>query len=263
MGDQVVEAGAEGDRRDHDDRGQRGAQDGRPRRHRVAAGAGIEGEADSLDGGCRQARAGGRARRARSPLPGPRPSHGGAVRGLPVSQRHRHRGQAGDQHQHAQAQDCPVEGDARIGIDRAHQADRGQRRQARRHNRGQQRPGPHCSQKAGQLVADRDGRARAEGTQHFEVPGAQPQLAADHLTGDQQSSQGGDPPEHAQCDRLWPEGPLGLGLGQRGDVEHDRKAPRQDLCVPRIASTALTSRVARPAFPRDDHRSWACGWCSS
>jgi len=35
------------------------------------------------------------------------------------------------------------------------------------------------------------------------------------------------------------------------------------LCVPRIASTALTSRVARPAFPRDDHRSWACGWCSS
>jgi small-conductance mechanosensitive channel len=35
------------------------------------------------------------------------------------------------------------------------------------------------------------------------------------------------------------------------------------LCVPRIASTALTSRVARPALPRDDHRSCACGWCSS
>src|ERR1019366_326554 len=35
------------------------------------------------------------------------------------------------------------------------------------------------------------------------------------------------------------------------------------LCVPRIVSTALTSRVARPALPGDDHRSCACGWCSS
>ena len=35
------------------------------------------------------------------------------------------------------------------------------------------------------------------------------------------------------------------------------------LCVPRIASTALTSRVACPAFPRDDQRSCVCGWCSS
>jgi hypothetical protein len=36
-----------------------------------------------------------------------------------------------------------------------------------------------------------------------------------------------------------------------------------EVCVPRIASTALTSRVARPALPGDDHRSCACGWCSS
>ncbi len=35
------------------------------------------------------------------------------------------------------------------------------------------------------------------------------------------------------------------------------------LCVPRTASIALTSRVACPAFPRDDHRLCACGWCSS
>jgi hypothetical protein len=84
-----------------------------------------------------------------------------------------------------------------VGIHRAHQAGRGQRRQARRHGRGQQRPGSHRARKAGQLVADRDGRARAEGTQHLEVAGAQPQLAADHLTGDQQGSQGGDPAEDA------------------------------------------------------------------
>jgi putative transposase len=30
------------------------------------------------------------------------------------------------------------------------------------------------------------------------------------------------------------------------------------LCVPRIASTALTSRVARPTPARDDHRSCVC-----
>ncbi len=36
-----------------------------------------------------------------------------------------------------------------------------------------------------------------------------------------------------------------------------------ELCVPRIASTALTSRVARPALHRDDHRSCVCGSCSS
>ena len=35
------------------------------------------------------------------------------------------------------------------------------------------------------------------------------------------------------------------------------------LSVPRSASTALTSKVARPAFRRDDHRSCACGSCSS
>jgi hypothetical protein len=32
-----------------------------------------------------------------------------------------------------------------------------------------------------------------------------------------------------------------------------------DLCVPRISSTALTSRVAIRAAGRDDHRSCACG----
>src|ERR1019366_5441098 len=31
------------------------------------------------------------------------------------------------------------------------------------------------------------------------------------------------------------------------------------LCVPRILSMALTSRVALPASGRDDHRSCACG----
>jgi hypothetical protein len=36
-----------------------------------------------------------------------------------------------------------------------------------------------------------------------------------------------------------------------------------DLSVPRSASTALTSKVARLAFRRDDHRSCACGSCCS
>jgi hypothetical protein len=37
----------------------------------------------------------------------------------------------------------------------------------------------------------------------------------------------------------------------------------QDLCVPRISSAALTSRVASRPVGRDDHRSCACGSCSS
>ncbi len=35
------------------------------------------------------------------------------------------------------------------------------------------------------------------------------------------------------------------------------------LCVPRILSTALASRVALPASGRDDHGSCACGSRSS
>jgi hypothetical protein len=35
------------------------------------------------------------------------------------------------------------------------------------------------------------------------------------------------------------------------------------LCVPRIPSTALTSRVASQSAGRDDHRSCACGSSSS
>jgi len=34
------------------------------------------------------------------------------------------------------------------------------------------------------------------------------------------------------------------------------------LCVPRISSAALTSRVALPAIRPDDHRSCACDSCS-
>jgi hypothetical protein len=37
----------------------------------------------------------------------------------------------------------------------------------------------------------------------------------------------------------------------------------RDLCVPRIPSTALTSEVALRPCGGDDHRSCACGWCSS
>jgi RNA-directed DNA polymerase len=40
-------------------------------------------------------------------------------------------------------------------------------------------------------------------------------------------------------------------------------SPAGRLYVPRIASTALTSRVARPTPTRDDHRSCACGSPSS
>ena len=50
--------------------------------------------------------------------------------------------------------------------------------------------------------------------------------------------------------------------GRRGVFEQPAHVV-PDLCVPRIASTALTSRVARPAPARDDHRSCACSSPSS
>ena len=53
VGDQRVETGPEGDRGDDDDHRQRGAQDGGPYRHSVAATAGIEREAGPLDRGDR------------------------------------------------------------------------------------------------------------------------------------------------------------------------------------------------------------------
>jgi hypothetical protein len=40
------------------------------------------------------------------------------------------------------------------------------------------------------------------------------------------------------------------------------RTARSILCVPRIASRALTSRVARPTPVRDDHRSCARSWPS-
>jgi hypothetical protein len=39
--------------------------------------------------------------------------------------------------------------------------------------------------------------------------------------------------------------------------------PGHHLCVPRIPSMALTSRVALPESGRDDHRSCPCGSSSS
>jgi hypothetical protein len=40
-------------------------------------------------------------------------------------------------------------------------------------------------------------------------------------------------------------------------------AAGNDLCVPKTSSTALTSRVAPRRSDCDDHRSCACGSCSS
>ena len=56
--------------------------------------------------------------------------------------------------------------------------------------------------------------------------------------------------------------------GEESDQEALRTAnissqPSWTLCVPRISSIALTSRVAIPAVCRDDHPSCACGSSSS
>ena len=47
-------------------------------------------------------------------------------------------------------------------------------------------------------------------------------MATDGLAGDEQCGQAGDKPEHAEGDGFGPDGPLGLGLGDRRDVEVER-----------------------------------------
>ena len=62
LGDQGVQAGAEGHGRRHDDQCEDGSHDRRAHRHGVAAAAGFQGEPDTGDGGHRQTRVGGDAR---------------------------------------------------------------------------------------------------------------------------------------------------------------------------------------------------------
>jgi hypothetical protein len=54
-------------------------------------------------------------------------------------------------------------------------------------------------------------------------------------------------------------GEIGSGMVRSGWAELSAAV----VCVPRISSAALTSRVALEANRRDDHRSGACGSCSS
>ena len=120
------------------------------------------------------------------------------MRCLPIGQRNGHGGQSSDQDQHTQAEDRPVDSDAEAGIDWAHQANRGKGGEGYGCSSGQQRPGDHRRQDAEQPVAEGHGGASAQCPQCAEVIATQAQLAADHLAGDQQGSQGRDPSEDTQ-----------------------------------------------------------------
>ena len=133
-----VEAGSEHDR--SDDHRHREAP--RPRWRNapamIAANARIERKANS---GHRRHR---RARRCRTPRDmrpaSPRPVTRGAVcGGAPVGQRHRRQRQHDDQCRRARGEDRPVEGDAKMRIDRSYQAE------AERSATGRRRPLPPAS----------------------------------------------------------------------------------------------------------------------
>ena len=189
--------------------------------------AGVERQPDALHRGRRQPGLPGDPRHARPLGRVALPPHRGSVRRPPAGQHHGDRGQHDDQHARAPAEDQPVGGDARIGVHGTHRAERRHRRQHHGHADGEQGPGHHGTEHAGQPVADRRGRARAEGPQRIQVPGVGAQLPAGHLARDDQRGQPGDPAEHGQRDRRGLDGSLRLGFGERRDVELNREALRQ------------------------------------
>ena len=123
----------------------------------------------------------------------------------------------------------PVQVHPAPGLDRAHRPEQGERRQADRHGRREQRPGEDGAEDAGQPVRHRHGRPGAQGPQDLGVAGAGPQLPGDRLSPDQQRREPGNEPEHAERDGLRPDRPLRLGLDDRGVVDLE---DLQDLAAP-------------------------------
>ena len=228
VGDEGVEAGAEGDR-------------GRPRRSWPARRPGWptapaprcgprrdRGRAGPLDRG--HAAGPMRPPRAPRPIPGPRPVRRTAARcgAAQVGQRHGHRAQSGDQHQHAQAEDRPVERDAEdrdtTGRTRPIGAS-GDRPTATA--AASSDPATTARQDAEQPVAERHGRAAPSARS---VPrSSPPRRSWRPITwlAISRAARAAIPPKTPEGDRLGLDGPLRPWLGAGGDVEDDRKACRQ------------------------------------
>ena len=86
-------------------------------------------------------------------------------------------------------------------------------------------------------------RHRGRGARRARRPRAQ--LAADHLKGDEEHGQSGDPTEHAEGDRFGPYGPLGCGHGERGPST-PRVGAGSGERLPRDAVNLGSTRASRP-----------------
>ena len=112
--------------------------------------------------------------RARDRVPARHP-----VRRLPVGDHHGHAAQDHDQGERAEPEDRPVQVDPAGRLDPLHRPEQRQRGQRDGHGGGEQRPGGHRAQDAGQPVGRGGGGPGAQRPQHLGVAGAGAQLAGD------------------------------------------------------------------------------------
>ena len=134
----------------------------------------------------------------------------------PDRHHHRERPEADRQDGHPEADDGPVDPERQRdkGPDRAEGAEG---RESHGDQAGQQRAQEDGAQGADEAVADGHPRVGAQGAQHVELVGVEPDPPPDHLTGNEERGQAGDATEDAQGDGLGLERPLG---------------PRQDVGAP-------------------------------
>ena len=225
MGDQGVEAASESEGGGDDHDGERRAEQGRAHRHRCAALAALEGEADPSD------------HRRRRPAIGCEPGHGrGPSRPASPSEA-AGRGSIGDgeaadhdgarEDEEPDPQDEEVEGEPRGGIDGPDRADGRKRRQQNGDADGEQATGHGRAQDAEEIAAKCRRSAGTKGSQHVAVLFSCLELAGDHLQCDEQGRAKGDGTEDEEGYRLGLDGAVDLALHDRGDVERIGRAPGQ------------------------------------
>ncbi len=203
--------------------GQDRTEDGRAHRDGVPAHPRLEREADPRDGGRRQACCRGRPGDARATLSLQSGRH--AVGCGPVGHDHRQRAQADQQQGDPEADHRPVDAQRRRGAtaESGPRGAKGERPTATKPASSE----PTSTTPNVPMSPSLDGHRRigAESAQDVEVVRAEPDPPPDHLAGDEERGQAGDPAEDAQGDRLRPES----ALGPRHDIGRLDVGERQTL----------------------------------
>ena len=184
------------------------------------------------------------SRSSRPPLRGR-----GTVRGDQVRHRNGHRAQHRDQRHETETEHGPVEGDARVRIDRPYRPDRCQRGQPNGYGDNQQRTERHRAQDADEPVDGRHDRPRPQCPEHLAVVRVPTDQAGDDLATDRHRGEGGDEPEHGEGDRLGADDALGF-RHEGAFVDLPAELPRFVLgtIFPTAALTAARCRVPPSSF---------------